>query len=320
MQKALTRRRLLTASGGAGLAAFSPFGLVQAGNRKLRFSYQLSSTLLTLIKRDGVLEQKLAPLGYDVSWHLFGKVLDQMNGRVVDFHADVADAVPIFTQAAKAPLTLYAKEEPSPAAEAILVHEDSPIRSVADLKGRTVGVSKGSGCHFLLAAALKREGMSFRDIKPAFLESADGKAAFARKSIDAWAIWDPFLAIAQAQSPTRVIIDATGISTYCRFYLVDNDFVAEHPEVVKIVFETLVTTGKWVKEHPKEAAEILGPLWGGVPPEIVETVNSHRSYKVVPVDQAALAEQQKIADVFLEQGLIPARVAATEARIWQPES
>jgi len=319
MQKTLTRRRLLTASG-AGLATLAPLGLAHAGSRKLRFSYQLSSTLLTLIKRDGVLEQKLAPLGYDVSWNLFGKVLDQMNGRVVDFHADVADAVPIFTQAAKAPLTLYAKEEPSPAAEAILVHEDSPIRTVADLKGKTVGVSKGSGCHFLLAAALKREGMSFRDIKPAFLESADGKAAFARKSIDAWAIWDPFLAIAQSQGPTRIIIDATGISTYCRFYLVDNDFVTEHPEVVKIVFETLVTTGKWVKEHPKEAAEILGPLWGGVPPEIVETVNSHRSYKVVPVDQAALIEQQKIADVFLEQGLIPARVAATEARIWQPES
>jgi len=318
MPKIISRRDLLTSSA-ASLVALSPLG-ARAGNRKLRFSYQLSSTLLTLLKRNEVLEQRLGPLGYDVSWNLFGKVLEPMNGRVVDFHADVADAVPIFTQAAKAPLTLYAKEEPSPAAEAILVHAESPIRTVADLKGKTVGVSKGSGCHFLLAAALKREGLSFRDIKPAFLESADGKAAFARKSIDAWAIWDPFLAIAQSQSPTRIIADATGLSTYCRFYLVDNDFVAEHPDVVKIVFEALVETGKWVKDHPKEAAEILGPLWGGIPPEIVETVNSHRSYQVVPVDQASLVDQQKIADVFFEQGLIPAKVAATEARIWQPGS
>jgi sulfonate transport system substrate-binding protein len=187
-------------------------------------------------------------------------------------------------------------------------------------QGTTVGVSRGSGCHYLLAAALKREGLSFRDIKPAFLESADGKAAFARKSIDAWAIWDPFLAIAQSQGPTRIIADASGISTYCRFYLVDNDFLAEHPEVVKVVFETLVETGKWVKAHPKEAAEILAPLWGGISPDIVETVNSHRSYQVVPVDQTALVEQQKIADVFFEQGLIPTRVTAADARLWQPGS
>jgi sulfonate transport system substrate-binding protein len=136
MPKIISRRDLLAFTSATGLAAFAPFGVARAGNRKLRFSYQLSSTLLTLIKRDEVLEKKLAPLGYDLSWNLFGKVLEPMNGRVVDFHADVADAVPIFTQAAKAPLTLYAKEEPSPKAEAILVHEESPIRSVARHHGR----------------------------------------------------------------------------------------------------------------------------------------------------------------------------------------
>jgi sulfonate transport system substrate-binding protein len=313
-----TRRHFLSQALALPLSAALSTRPSKAAERQLRFSYQLSSTLLTLIKRNQIFEKKFGPLGYDVSWHLFGKVLEPMNARVVDFHADVADAVPIFTQAAGAQLTLYAKEDPSPTAEAILVHADSPIQSVGDLKGKVIGVSKGSGCHFLLATALKREGLGFHDIKPAYLESADGNAAFQRRSIDAWVIWDPFLAISQAQTPTRIIADATGFSTYCRYYLVDNSFVAEHPDIVQSVFETLVETGNWVKANAREAAEILGPLWGNVPPSIVETVNQRRSYQVKAVDSAALADQQKIADTFFEAGLIPTRIAATEAHIWQP--
>lgn len=320
MFEAPTRRRFLAQTFVAPLAGAMATRASKAAGRQLRFSYQLSSTLLTLIKKNAVFEKKFAPLGYEVSWHLFGKVLEPMAARVVDFHADVADAVPIFTQAAGAQLTLYAKENPSPSAEAILVHADSPITSIGDLKGKTIGVSKGSGCHFLLATALKQEGLSFKDIKPAYLESADGNAAFQRRSIDAWVIWDPFLAISQAQMPTRIIADATGFSSYCRYYLVDNSFVADHPDVVQIVFETLVETGKWVKANPRDAAESLGPLWGGVPAPIVETVNQHRSYQVEAVDKAALADQQKIADTFFEAGLIPTRIAATEARIWQPSA
>ncbi len=81
-----------------------------------------------------------------------------MTSGAVDFHADVADAVPIFTQAAGAKLTIYAREAPSPQAEAIIVHADSSIKTVADLKGKTVAARRGSGAHFVLAAALKRAG------------------------------------------------------------------------------------------------------------------------------------------------------------------
>lgn len=316
MPSTCTRRKFLTAAAipVAGLLGSRATG---AAERTLRFSYQRSSTLLTLLKENGAFEQKFGAQGYDVSWHLFGSVLAPMNAASVDFHADVADAVPIFTQAAGAPLTIYAKEAASPAAEAIIVHADSPIKTIADLRGKTIGVSQGSGCHFLLAAVLSRHGLSFQDIKPAYLESADGNAAFQRRSIDAWVIWDPFLAITQSQFETRTIADATGYSSYCRYYLVNDRFVAEHPEIVQAVFEALVETGRWVKSNPRRAAEILGPLWGDVPMSTVEIVNSRRSYAVEPVDRAALAEQQKIADTFFEAGLIPARIAAAEARIWQ---
>ncbi|GEP08941.1 aliphatic sulfonate ABC transporter substrate-binding protein [Methylobacterium gnaphalii] len=311
----LTRRHFTTALGAS--LALAGAGPSRAGET-IKLSYQRSSTLLTVLKTKGTLETRLGAREFGVSWHLFSKVLEPMNTGVVDLHADVADAVPIFTQSAKAPLTFYAMEAGSPHAEAIVVPEESAIRSIADLKGRTVGVSKGSGCHFILAAALKRAGLSFADIKPAYLEAPDGVAAFDQGSLDAWAIWDPFLAIVQAKRPIRVLADATGLSSYNRYYTVNDSFAAAHPEIVEIVYAALVEAGQWVKANPREAVALLAPIWGDLPPEVVATVNERRSYAVKPVDRAALSEQQSIADTFHEAGLIPRRLDATDVRIWQP--
>ena len=313
----LSRRRLLKAGAGAVAALAGPrAGL--AAERVVRLSYQRSSTLLTVLKMKGILEERLKPLGFAPSWHLFTNVIEPMNAGAVDLHADVADAVPIFTQAANAPLTFYARERGAPSAEAIIVPDASPIRSVADLKGRTVGVSRGSGCHFILAAALKRAGLSFGDIKPAYLQAPEGLAAFEQGSLDAWVIWDPFLAIAQGKRPVRVLADATGLSSYHRYYLANDRFVASHPEVVATVFAALSEAGRWVKINPQEAVALLAPIWGDVPPEIVATVNARRSYAVEPVERGELAEQQAIADTFHDAGLIPRKLDATGVPIWQP--
>ncbi|GJE28144.1 aliphatic sulfonate ABC transporter substrate-binding protein [Methylobacterium organophilum] len=311
----LTRRTFATAlAAGLSLGSLRP----ARARQTVRVSFQRSSTLLTVLKVKGILEERLGAQGFGVSWHQFTKVIEPMNTGAVDLHADVADAVPIFTQSAHAPLTFYAMEAGSPRAEAIIVPDESPIRSIADLKGRVVGVSKGSGCHFILAAALKRAGLSFSDIRPAYLEAADGAAAFAQGDLDAWVIWDPFLAIVQAKRPVRVLADATGLSSYNRYYTVTDGFAAAHPEVVATVFSALVEAGEWVKANPKEAVALLAPLWGDLPPEVVATVNARRSYRVTAVDRAALSEQQAIADTFLEAGLIPRRLDTAAVRIWQP--
>jgi sulfonate transport system substrate-binding protein len=313
----ISRRGLLQ---GAGAAAILAAGPARAAGQQLKFSYQRSSTLLTILKEHHVLEGKLGPKGFEPAWYLFNEVLAPMTAGAVDFHADVADAVPIFTQAAGAKLTIYAREAPSPQAEAIIVHADSPIKTVGDLKGKTVGVRRGSGAHFVLAAALKRAGLSFGDITPAYLAPTDAGPAFQQRSIDAWAIWDPFLAITESRTATRKLADATGLSGYQRYYLVNDDFVAAHPDVVQIVFDALVQTGKWVKANPKEAAAFLSPIWGNVPVEVVETVNSRRTYQVLPVAKSDLGDQQRIADTFYEFRLIPKAIDATSVKLWRPRS
>ncbi|GJD57566.1 aliphatic sulfonate ABC transporter substrate-binding protein [Methylobacterium dankookense] len=317
-----SRRTFLRAGLGAGLgaAAASALGMpaVHAAERVVRISMQRSSVLFTVLKVKGTLAERLAPLGFTPSWHLFTSVIEPMNAGAVDIHADVADAVPIFTQSAGAPLTFYARERGSPAAEAIIVPADSPIRTVADLKGRTVGVSRGSGSHYVLAAALKRAGLSFADIKPAYLQAPEGAAAFEKGSLDAWSIWDPFLAFAEAKRPVRTIADGSGLTSYHRYYLVNDGFVAAHPAVVAAVYEALVEAGRWVKANPEAAVALLAPIWGDLPPAVVAAANARRTYAVEPVERARLGEQQDIADVFLEAKLIPRRIDATAVTIWQP--
>ena len=230
-------------------------------------SYQRSSTLWILLKQNGQLEERLKPLGFTVNWHEFSTgLLSSLNAGSVDLHADVADAFALFTQAADAPLTYYARENPSSSAQAIIVADNSPIRSVADLKGKTVAVSKGSGSNFLLISALKKAGLTLADITPRYLEAPDGGAAFANGNVDAWAIWDPFLATQQLDHHVRVLADGKeGVANYNRFYLATTKFAKAHPDVLQVTFDTLRETGQWVKAHPQEAAKILGPLWGNIP-------------------------------------------------------
>lgn len=288
----------------------------------INIGYQRSSTLWILLKNDGQLEQRLKPLGFSVHWHEFSSgLLSAMNAGSVDLHADVADAFALFTQAASTPLTYYARENPSPTAQAIIVQDNSPIHSVTDLKGKRVAVSKGSGSNFLLISALKKAGLTLADIKPVYLEAPDGVAAFSSGNVDAWAIWDPFFATQQREHHVRVVADGTeGVANYNRFYVANTRFAKAHPEVLQAVFDTLRQTGQWVKGHPQEAAEKLAPLWGNIAPQTVELANSRRSYDIVPVKVDELAEQQRIADYYYEAKLIPKPLKISDISVWVPQA
>lgn len=290
----------------------------------VRIGFQKSSTLITLLKTQGSLEQALAGQGVKVSWHEFPSglpLLEALNVGNVDFSADVADTVPVFAQAAGARLTYVAQEAPSPSAQAILVHAGSDIAQLADLKGKRVAVTKAAGSHYLLIQALSSAGLSFADIRPSYLTPADGRAAFENGNVDAWVTWEPFLTSAQRQLDTRILADGrNGLADYQRYYLSSVRFAERHPDIVATLFNELQRSGEWLRSNPEQAATILGPLWGGLDVATVTAANRKRSYEVRLVEPASLAEQQQIADVFHAEGLLPARVDARDVSIWAPES
>jgi sulfonate transport system substrate-binding protein len=288
----------------------------------VRIGYQKSSNLPAILKTNGELETALAPLGVRISWHEFTSglpLLEAINTGNIDFGADVADTVPLFAQAAGARLAYIAEEAASPSAQAILVGAESPIKTLADLKGKKVAVTKGAGSHFLLLAALAKSGLSFKDISPAYLTPADGRAAFIGGNVDAWVAWDPFLTSARRQSSARVLSDGSnGLASYKRYYLSSAAFADRRGDVLNAIFGKLDATGKWVKAQPKEAAALLAGLWG-IDAATVEEANSHRSYKIGIVTAPGLSEQQRIADAFFAEGLLPVKVNAGDAKIWTPK-
>ncbi|RON49897.1 ABC transporter substrate-binding protein [Pseudomonas frederiksbergensis] len=297
------------------------FALPAQARETVRIGYQKSSTLITLLKTQGTLEKTLAQNNIDVTWHEFSSglpLLEALNVGNVDVSADVADTVPIFAQAAQAKLTYFAEEAPSPSAQAIVVRKDSPLQQLADLKGKKIAVTKAAGSHYLLIAALNKAGLKFSDIEPAYLSPADGRAAFENNKVDAWVTWEPFLTGVQRQLPTRTLADGVGLASYKRYYLTSNAYAKEHPEVLKLVYEQLHKAGDWVKHNPRDAAQVLGPLWGNLDVETVEAANAHRSYQVQAVKADQLGEQQKIADAFFAEGLLPKAVDAKDVEIWKP--
>lgn len=287
----------------------------------VRIGYQKSSTLTAILKTNGELEKALTPLGVKISWREFTSglpLLEAVNVGSIDFGADVADTAPIFAQAAGAKLAYVAEEAASPSAQAILVADSSSVKSLSDLKGKKVAVTKGAGSHFLLAA-LSKAGLNFKDIASAHLTPADGRAAFVSGNVDAWVAWDPFLTSARRQTGARILTDGNGgLASYKRYYVASAAYAARRDDVLNVVFGKLAETGKWVKGNLKDAATLLSGLWG-IDAATVEEANSHRSYLVGAVTLSGLSEQQRIADAFVAEGLIPKKVDTADVKIWAPK-
>jgi sulfonate transport system substrate-binding protein len=190
--KHLLRSWIVRAVVSASLVAAS-VGASFGADNVVRIGYQKYGKLV-LLKGRGTLEEKLKPLGYSVVWTEFPSgppLLEALNVGSVDFGI-AGETPPIFAQAAGAPLVYLAYDPPAPKGEAILVPKDSPLKSVADLKGKKVALNKGSNVHYLLVRALEQAGLKYTDIQTVFLAPADALAAFARGSVDAWVIWDPY--------------------------------------------------------------------------------------------------------------------------------
>jgi len=267
-----------------------------------------------LQKAQGSLEKKLAPLGFGVKWVEFPagpQLLEGLNVGAVDIGC-VGEAPPIFAQAAGARFYYIGHDPAAPKAEALVVPKESPVRSIADLRGKKIALNKGSNVHYLLVKLLEKNGLKFTDVTPVYLPPADARAAFESRNVDAWVIWDPYTAAAEKQIGARIVADATGLASNHQFYLGARSFVEKNPQVIRAVFEDSVEKGKWLKANVRKAAEQIAPLQG-LPLEVAELSLNRYEFGVIPLSDAVIAGQQGIADTFHELKLIPKPVNVREA-------
>ncbi len=307
----ISRRRFLSvaavASTAIGAVGASLPVYAQKATRTLRIGHQKG--WLSILKARGTLEKRLAPLGVNVTWTEFnaGPVqLEALNVGAIDF-GDVGEAPPIFAQAAGAPLVYAGATVPRPRLEALIVPKGSPIKTVADLKGKRVAYNKGSNVQYFLVKLLEKNGLKYSDVQSVFLPPADARAAFEKGAVDAWIIWDPFLASAQKTLDAQLLADATGVAKNRGYYFTSREFATHNSDVLRIAIEEINHIDTWIAKNKAAAATELAQVLG-LDKSITEVYVGRAGYGTAPVTQAILEEQQSIADTFFELKLIPKKL------------
>ena len=257
-------------------------GATSAPDKIVTIGYQKYGNLI-LLKGRGGLESKLAPLGFKVHWREFQSgppLLEALNAGAIDFgHA--GETPPIFAQAAGVPFVYVAHEPPAPKGEAILVPKNSPINTLADLKGKRIALNKGSNVHFLLVQALEKAGVKYSEIAPIYLTPADARAAFERGAVDAWVIWDPFQAAAEAATGARTLTDATGLAPNRQFYLAGQKFADADSAAVDAILAGIADIDRWADGKERTVAEELS-AGIGIPAPVLEVALKRQTYGCVP--------------------------------------
>ncbi|GER67739.1 sulfonate ABC transporter substrate-binding protein [Weizmannia acidilactici] len=287
--------------------------LGEKNDKVIRIGYQKFGTL-NILKAKGSLEKQLKPLGYTVKWTEFPggpQLLEALNAGSLDF-GHTGEAPPIFAQAAGAPLVYFANSVANPKGEAIIVPKDSKIKTLKDLKGKKIALNKGSNVHYLLVKALEKAGISYSDIQTVFLAPADARTAFEQGAVDAWAIWDPFLADAQLATHARTLSDGIGLVKNREFFLVTSQFAKKHQDILNVIYKQLENTEHWVKNNPKQAAKFLAPQIG-MSEKSLELTLSRKNFGLEKINSQTIDDQQQIVDEFYKLKLIPKPIKVHEA-------
>ncbi|MCP1966732.1 sulfonate ABC transporter substrate-binding protein [Bradyrhizobium elkanii] len=299
----------------AAAAALSRGAQAQADAKEIRIGYQKNGVLVITRQREA-LENHFKPQGISVKWVEFSSgppMMEAMNVGSVDYGA-VGDSPPIFAQAAGAAI-VYAAAQPIINGSGILVPQNSAIASIADLKGRRVGFTKGSSAHNVVIQTLEKAGLTYDDITPVYLTPPDAGPAFANGGIDAWAIWDPYFAIAETKQNGRILVKTRDITKTNSFYIANRDFARNRGAVLQQIVDVTTSSAAWAQAHPDEVAKSLAAITG-VPLDIQTIAAKRAGFSVGPVTDDIIATQQGVADRFFNLGLIPKQVAIRDI-VWR---
>jgi sulfonate transport system substrate-binding protein len=256
-----------------------------------------------LLRAAGVLND----LPYKIAFSTFTSGPPQVEAATagkIDF-AITGNTPPIFGTASNAKVKVVSAYDGGGNGDQILVHADSPIQSIADLRGKSIAVGKGSSAHGHTLAQLKKAGLSPSDVKLVFLQPADALSAFRQRQADAWAIWDPYTAQAAAQLPVRSIGQARDV-TNGNWFGIASDAALADPKRNTALADLLVRFEKavrWAKDHPQQWAQSYAAAVG-LDVKVAEVVQGRSLRLPTDLDDEIIASEQKIADLFAESGQI----------------
>lgn len=313
-------RRTFTLTAAATVLAttfgWSSTALAQAVPKEVRIGWQKGSAIQVLVRKQQVIEQRLKTLGIDsVKWveFQFGPpMLEALGAGAIDL-GSVGDTPPIFAQAGGSNL-VYVAASPS-SQHAVLVPKNSPIKTLADLKGTKVAFGKGSSAQNVTLKALALAGLSINDITPTYLSPADATAAFNGGNIDAWTVWDPYYAIAETRYDARVIADTSDKRLASSSYdVAHREFADKYPAVLSAVLDEIRKATVKAGQNREELAALAAEATG-IDVKAWQIAFNRAEFAQGPVTDAQVAQQQQLADTFQALGIIPKKITVKDI-IW----
>src|SRR5882672_37518 len=311
----MKRREFLGLSVGGAIAALSSRAEAQTTVKEIKIGYQKTGVLV-IARQRAMLEKQFAGRQIGIKWIEFTSgppLLEAMSIGSVDVGA-VGDTPPVFAQAANANI-VYVAGSRITNGQGILVSANSGIRSIADLRGKRVGFTKGSSAHNVVIATLEKAGLTYEDITPVYLTPPDAGPAFANGSIEAWAIWDPYFAIGEKRQNGRILVNASDVAKTNSFYLANRDFANNNAQHTRDVIKGLAEAARWAEAHRAEVATALAAVTG-VPLEVQIVAANRASFVIGAVTDEIIDTQQAVADRFHKLGLIPKPIAVRDI-VWR---
>jgi len=304
-----SRRQALGQALALATVATAPGFTRAAGKTVLRAGDQKGG-LRALLEAAGELKN----LDYEIQWTEFpaaAPLAEALNAEAVDL-GPIGDAPLIFALAQGVRIKAFAVNRSDAYGTAVLVRGDSPIANGAGLKGKSVATNRGSIGHYVTLRTLAAAGLKPADVEFRFLTPPDAKLALISGSVDAWATWEPYTAVAEVVDKLRVLSNGRGLWSGLS-YIAATDTALQGKRAVLADFKARVERAQaWSNQHIAEYADVQARIIGITVPA-ARLAFERRGTRYLPIDAAIVTEQQHTADFYVQAGLLPKRldVAAT---------
>jgi sulfonate transport system substrate-binding protein len=245
---ALLSRRTL----GAAVLPFIATRARAAKIEEIHIDWATYNPVSLVLKDQKLLETEFAKDGIAIRWVMSAgsnKALEFLNAGSLDFGSSAGAAALIGKVNGNPIKSIYVFSRPE--WTALVTQANSPIKTVADLKGQRIAVTRGTDPHIFLVRALAGAGLSEKDVKLVLLQHADGRTAMERGDVAAWAGLDPMMAAAEIESGARLFYRKPEANTW-GVLNVREEFAAANPDLVRRVLATYETARKWSLAHPAE--------------------------------------------------------------------
>ncbi len=255
-----------------------------------------------LMQAAGVLDS----LPYRLEWSQFAgapMLMEALNADAIDA-GGIGDAPFVSGIASAIPMSAVSATQSDGAVTALVVPGASPIRTVADLKGRSVATLRGQTGHFLVLAALQAAGLRHNDVQFVFLAPSDAKAALASGSVDAWATWGPYIAQAKVQDGAREVVNGRGLMSGQSYTVASKAAVKAKRDALSDFLRRSRLARDWGLANPDAQARVWAEQTG-FPIAVGQVVVDTAQTRTVAIDDAVIAAQQRVADFFQAARVIP---------------